>query len=68
MLLGLQPNAFERQLRIVRPIPPESVHPVDVQRQRVADARVDLEFDREPDGHARMTVRRVDGPLDVAAS
>jgi glycogen debranching enzyme len=64
-LLGLQPNALERRLAIVRPVLPEGVRHVELQGMRVGDARADLEFTRDSDGHTRSTVRHVDGELEI---
>ena len=38
-LLGLMPEAFDRRLRIVRPILPESVHTLEMHRLRVVELR-----------------------------
>lgn len=63
-LLGLQPNAFERRLRIVRPDLPEGVDRLTAKGLRVGSARVDLQFDR---GRAGVSVRvlKTEGTLDV---
>jgi hypothetical protein len=66
-LLGLQPNGLERRLAIVRPVLPEGVRHVELHGMRVGDARVDLEFTRDPHGHTRAIVGRVDGELEVTA-
>ncbi len=65
VLLGLVPGAFERRLRIVRPVLPEFVGRVEVRRLRVGDARADLSFRRTGAGPVEVTVRQVDGSLDV---
>ena len=45
-LLGLEPDAFRQRLRIVRPMLPEHVDRLELQRLRVGDARVNLFFER----------------------
>ncbi len=64
-LLGLQPEAFEHRLRIIRPILPETISHLEVRRLRVGDAHVDLDFDRTPDGAVAVTVPKVEGNLQV---
>lgn len=64
-LLGLQPNAFDHRLRIVRPILPEMVNHLELCRLRVGNARVDLRFERISDGGVAFKVLKVDGKLDV---
>jgi glycogen debranching enzyme len=62
--LGLEPEGFDRRLRIVRPALPSFVDRLELRGLPVADARVDLEFERGPDA-TNVTVNRVDGELDV---
>lgn len=62
--LGLTPCGFERTLRIVRPRLPGSVHRVELRGLQVAEASVDLTFERT-DGGTTVSVRRIDGDLDV---
>lgn len=64
-LLGLQPDGFDRALRIVRPVLPESVDHLDLHGVRVADATVDLRFTREPGGTIVPQVLAVQGALRV---
>lgn len=63
-LLGLEPDAFDRRLRVVRPILPEEIGRVDLRDIRVGDARADLRFVRTPDG-VDLEVLDVDGELEV---
>ena len=65
MWLGLQPDAFARRLRIVRPMLPDSVDRLEVKRLRVGEARVDLSFERAPNGTIACEVLKVNGALDV---
>jgi len=62
--LGLQPDGFERRLRIVRPQLPSFVDRLEIRGLPVAEARVDLEFRRSRDGVA-ASVTHVEGELEV---
>jgi hypothetical protein len=64
ILLGLTPEACERQLRIIRPILPDSVDRLEVQRLQVGHARVNLRFERLSEGVA-VKVLKVEEALDV---
>ncbi len=63
-LLGLEPDAFANQLRIVRPLLPPSVNRLDVRQLRVGEATVDLRLRRTAHEIA-VDILRVDGELDV---
>lgn len=63
--LGLVPEAFERRLRIVRPILPDFVDQIHVRGLQVADASVDLDFERTSEKDCEVNIARVDGELDV---
>jgi glycogen debranching enzyme len=63
--LGLVPEAFERRLRIVRPMLPEFVDRLRVERLRVGGATADLCFERGANGTVSAQVCQIDGPLDV---
>jgi glycogen debranching enzyme len=62
-LLGLEPDAFARRLRIVRPMLPDFIDRLHVRGLRVGAARADLAFTRA-DGRLAVDVQ-VDGDLDV---
>jgi glycogen debranching enzyme len=64
-LLGLEPDAFAQQLRIVRPLLPRGLDRLDVKRLRVGQATVDLAFRRGKDG-IDAEVTHLDGNLEVA--
>ena len=64
LALGLVPEAFDRRLRIVRPILPDYTDRIDVRRLKVGTALVDLRFERTADGVAVQTLN-VDGQLEV---
>jgi glycogen debranching enzyme len=63
-LLGLQPEAFEQRLRIVRPILPDFLDHVKLLGLRVGRATVDLNFQRGPNG-IRVEVMAGEGRLKV---
>jgi glycogen debranching enzyme len=64
--LGLVPDALERRLRVRRPSLPGWLSRVEVRGLRVADARVDLLFERAgaADGVA-LTDVRIEGDVEV---
>ncbi len=64
-LLGLEPEAFENRLRIVRPTLPKDIDDIEVRGLRVAGASVDLGFERESDGTVSVHVRGSRGGIDV---
>lgn len=63
--LGLQPDAFQNRLNVVRPALPEIVPWVEVRRLQVGSARIDLRFERQPDGDVTVEVLRTSGDLEV---
>jgi glycogen debranching enzyme len=63
-LLGLQPDAFSRKLRIVRPLLPEFVERLDVVKLRVGAAKVDLRF-RRTAKDVTVDILRLEGELEV---
>ncbi len=63
--LGLEPDAFAQRLNIIRPLLPEYMHQLEVKQLRVGKARVDLRFERQPDGTVACQVLHVEGKLDV---
>jgi glycogen debranching enzyme len=64
-LLGLVPEAFERRLRIVRPVLPDFLNWLEIRRLRVGSARADLRFQRTGAGQVDVKVLNVSGSLDV---
>ena len=66
-MLGLVPEAFERRLRIVRPMLPEDVDWLEFRNVHVGEAVVDLRFERQQDGQApSVRVIRQEGELTVS--
>ena len=63
--LGLEPNAFERRLRIVEPRLPPFVSDVELKDLRVGNGRAHVRFVRAEDGDVRVDVLSVDGELEV---
>ena len=63
-LLGLTPEAFDKRLRINRPLLPEFLDRLDLRGLRVGEATADLHFRREAEG-IHVDVVRLDGRLDV---
>ena len=67
-LLGLEPDAGERRLRVVRPVLPGLAGWLELHDVAVGEARVDLRFESQPSpagAHPRVEVLRVRGDLDV---
>jgi glycogen debranching enzyme len=62
--LGLHAEGLDGRLRIVRPTLPSRLEWVELSGMRVADAAVDLRFERAGDG-AELVDARVVGALDV---
>jgi hypothetical protein len=64
-MLGLIPEAFDRRLRILRPILPDFVDRLSLKGLRVGQAQVDLEFERTSEGKIAVKVEKVTGTLEV---
>jgi glycogen debranching enzyme len=62
--LGLTPEAFERRLRIIRPLLPQWTSWLEVRRLKVGNASVDLRFERAGQD-MKVDVLKVDGGLEV---
>ena len=63
-LLGLEPQAFDQRLEIVRPMLPRGLDRLDVSRLQVGQASVDLTFRRRKNG-VDVDVVKLDGKLDI---
>jgi glycogen debranching enzyme len=64
--LGLVPDGLARRLRVRRPSLPRWLSRVEVRGLRVADARVDLLFERTGDGdQVALTDARIEGDVEV---
>ena len=64
VILGLEPDAFQRRLRIVRPVLPKNIDRVEIKQLRVNDARVDLLFERQ-NGVVTPEVRGREGNIEI---
>ncbi len=64
--LGLVPLGFEKRLRIVRPILPDSVQHLEMYHLKVASASVDLRFERTAGRGLAVKILQTDGDLDVS--
>jgi glycogen debranching enzyme len=62
--LGLEPNGFNYQLRIKRPMLPRYVDQVEIRGVRVGQACADLLFSRSGD-HVAVKVQRLEGEMEV---
>ena len=65
-LLGLEADAFERKLRITRPVLPEFVDRLEMRGLRVGDARADLKFTRAEGDAVAVEVLSISGELEIA--
>jgi glycogen debranching enzyme len=65
-LLGLVPEAFEGRLRVVRPILPEGLGPLEVRGLRVGRGVIDLAFERRPDASVTVRELRNEGSVTVS--
>jgi glycogen debranching enzyme len=63
--LGIYPFAPLDVLALVRPRLPASAPTVTIRGLRVGRSRVDLRFERRPDGSARVHAENRDGPLRI---
>ncbi|HKR80046.1 MAG TPA: amylo-alpha-1,6-glucosidase [Nitrospira sp.] len=63
-LLGLEPDAFDQRLEIVRPMLPRGIDRLNVIRLRIGQASVDLTFHRRKDG-VDVDVVKLDGKLEI---
>ncbi len=66
-LLGLTPEAFDKRLRVVRPVLPQHLEHVTLRGLRVGRAKVDLRFATGAEGKVGVEVLGKQGELDVVA-
>ncbi len=64
--LGLVPLGFDRRLRIVRPLLPDSAQHLEIHGLKVANATVSLRFERNAERKVDVRVLYVDGDLDIS--
>ncbi|HTM03596.1 MAG TPA: glycogen debranching N-terminal domain-containing protein [Vicinamibacterales bacterium] len=67
-VLGFEPDAASRHLRINRPALPESIHVVTISGLRVGDATVSATFRRTAPDRVAVEDVTVDGRLDVSVT
>jgi len=63
-ILGLVPDAFDRSLRIVRPILPPFLNRIELRRLKIGNAAVDLRFERRAHRTSVDVLSRT-GEIDV---
>lgn len=64
-LLGLEADAFNKRLRVVRPVLPGFVDELDFQRIKIGDSTVDLRFERAREGEVHVDVVNRSGSIKV---
>ena len=64
-MLGLSPEAFDKRLRVVRPLLPHFVNHMELRDLAVGEAHVSLRFERTSENTTAVTVLDGDGELDV---
>lgn len=64
-MLGLEPQAFERVLRVNRPMLPDFVNRLTLRGLQLADGAADLMFHRASNGETRVEVLGVEGDIEV---
>ncbi|MGO8794907.1 MAG: glycogen debranching N-terminal domain-containing protein [Candidatus Sulfotelmatobacter sp.] len=67
-LLGLVPRALDNGLQIVRPVLPDFISRLELQRLKVGAGTADLRFERKTDGTVRTHIIQVHGKLDIEVS
>jgi glycogen debranching enzyme len=64
-LLGLTADAFNKHLRVVRPVLPSFVNELDFRRIKIGDATIDLHFERVSDAEVHVEVVNGSGSIKV---
>ncbi|ALA59081.1 glycogen debranching N-terminal domain-containing protein [Nitrospira moscoviensis] len=64
-LLGLEPEALEHRLRVVRPFLPDFIGRLDLRHLQVGKGAADLRFSRKADGRVDVEVLNIAGTLTV---
>jgi len=65
ILLGLEAEAFDNRLRLVRPALPDYVDRLHMRGLRIGRGTVDLSFERTGKGRSAVEVIHVEGDVDV---
>jgi glycogen debranching enzyme len=66
VFLGLQPEAFENRLKIIRPMLPDFVDNLQLRNMRIGRATVDIDFYRVNHHKVEVDVKRIDEKLEIA--
>lgn len=64
-LLGLTADAFNKRLRVVRPVLPSYVNELNFRRIKIGDSTIDLRFERASDGEVHVDVVNCRGSIRV---
>jgi glycogen debranching enzyme len=63
--LGLHPEAFDKRLRIDKPMLPDFIDRLTLRNLKVGEARVDLSFSRGREDKIEVEIMNLEGELDV---
>jgi glycogen debranching enzyme len=64
-LLGLEADAFNKRLRVVRPVLPNFVNELDFRRIKIGNSTIDLHFERSSRGEVQVDVAKNTGSIKV---
>ncbi len=64
-LLGITADAFNKRLRLIRPVLPESVDELYLRRIKIGDSVIDLHFERTHDGNLQVDTVKNSGSIKV---
>jgi hypothetical protein len=64
-LLGLTADAFNKRLRVVRPVLPSFVNELDFRRIKIGDSTIDLHFERTSPEEIQVDVVNNTGSIKV---
>ena len=64
-LLGLTADAFNKRLRVIRPVLPSFVNELDFRRIKIGDSMIDLHFERTGRGETQVDVVNNSGSIKV---
>jgi glycogen debranching enzyme len=64
-LLGLTADAFNRRLRVIRPLLPSFVNELDFRRVKIGDSTIDLHFKKTSAGDVQVDVTKDSGSIKV---
>jgi hypothetical protein len=64
-LLGLTADAFNRRLRVIRPMLPSFVNELDIRRVKIGDSVIDLRFEATRAGEVQVEVVKNSGSIKV---